>query len=195
MKRNNTCCGTPRMAKSPAKVTLLFQLAKPNNGVIQNILYFLHSAVTGMVRDDLVTQTGTVDMGIDFGSSYALVPQHGLYHAQVGTALEQVCGKGVAKGVRADIFLYPDRQHKLFYEVEYHDARKGLFQSLADEDEILVPGFDGYAVAVAEIGLELSYRTPRYGDKALFVALAGDTDELLGKVEVGHTQGAELRHT
>ena len=52
----------------------------------------------------------------------------------------------------------------------------------------------GYAVTVAEIGLEFGYRTPRDRDKALLVTLSGDTDELFGKVEVGHAQGTELRH-
>ena len=147
-----------------------------------------------MVPDNLLAKTSAVNMSIYFGGGDALVPEHCLYHAQIGTTLEQVGGKGVAERVRADIFLYPDRRDKLFYEMEYHDARQGLLQPLADEHEILIARLYGYAVTVAEIGLEFGYCTPRDRDKTLLVTFSGDTDELFGKVEVGHAQGTEFRH-
>lgn len=147
-----------------------------------------------MVPDNLLAKTSAVNMSIYFGGGDALVTEHCLYHTQVGTALKQMGGKGVTERVGAYILLYPGRRDKLFYEMEYHDARQGLLQPLADEYEILIARLYGYTVPVTEIGLEFGYRTPRDRDKALLVTLSGDTDELFGKVEVGHAQGTELRH-
>ena len=127
-----------------------------------------------MVPDNLLAKTSAVNMSIYFGGGDALVTEHCLYHTQVGTALKQMGGKGVTERVGAYILLYPCRQHKLFYEMEYHDARQGFLQPLADEHEILVARFYGYTVAVAEIGLELGYGTRRNGHKALLASFTGN---------------------
>ena len=49
-----------------------------------------------MVGEDLVAQAGAVNVNIDFGSGDALMTQHLLDGSQVGSALEQMSGKGVA---------------------------------------------------------------------------------------------------
>ena len=44
---------------------------------------------------------------VDFRSADIGVPQHFLNHAQIGTVRQQMAGKGMAQGVRMDIFLNP----------------------------------------------------------------------------------------
>ena len=58
--------------------------------------------VAGVVLQDFVAQAGAVDVDVYFGGGDALVAQHLLDGAQVGTALEQVGGKAVAQGVGTD---------------------------------------------------------------------------------------------
>ena len=47
----------------------------------------------------LFAQGGGVDVRIDFGGGYILMPQHGLDGSQVGPSFEQRCGKAVAQSV------------------------------------------------------------------------------------------------
>ena len=61
---------------------------------------------------------------VDFGGAYALVPQHGLYGTQVGTALEQWGGKGGAQGVGRDGFSDACLHSLLFYHNKNHGARE-----------------------------------------------------------------------
>ena len=70
----------------------------------------------------LLTQTCTVDVGIYFGCRDTLVTEHCLYHTEVCTALEQMGGKGVAEGVRADTFLYTGHHNQLLDEMEHHNT-------------------------------------------------------------------------
>lgn len=42
-----------------------------------------------MVLQYFLSDGSGVYVHVDFGGAYALVPQHGLYGTQVGTALEQ----------------------------------------------------------------------------------------------------------
>ena len=46
-----------------------------------------------MVQQDFLAQAGVVEMQVNLGGGYALVAQHLLYGAQVGAALEQMCGE------------------------------------------------------------------------------------------------------
>ena len=52
-----------------------------------------------MVLEDLGPEGGGVDVGVDLGGADALVAEKGLDDAEVGTAFEQGCGKGMAQGV------------------------------------------------------------------------------------------------
>lgn len=62
--------------------------------------------VSRMVLKYLLAQRVAVDVGVNLGRADALVPQHGLYCAQVGAAFEQRRGEAVAQGVGADGLLY-----------------------------------------------------------------------------------------
>ena len=71
--------------------------------------------ITRMVFQNLFAEELPVDMRIDFGGSNFLMSQHLLDGAQVGSAFQQVCGKGMAEGVRTD-FLMDARQFGLLLE-------------------------------------------------------------------------------
>ena len=53
-----------------------------------------------MMCENLFVKTVGIDMEIYLGSGYILVAKHLLDGSQIGSALEQVCGKGVTQGVR-----------------------------------------------------------------------------------------------
>ena len=74
--------------------------------------------------DNLLTQTGRIDMRIDFGRCYALMPEHSLNDTQAGTTFKKMSGKGVTEGVRTDILLNAGIKDKLLYEVKDHYARE-----------------------------------------------------------------------
>ena len=152
------------------------------------------SFITWMVHYYLFSHPGAVDMCINLCRSDAFMPQHGLYHTEVRTSFEKVCGKGVAEGMRAYILLDSGFGDKLFYHVEYHYARKRFLQPFAYEYVILVSRFYCNETAVGEICLQFGNGTWRYGHKPLFVALPGYTYELLVLVKVGHTQPAQFRY-
>lgn len=52
--------------------------------------------VAGVVLDDLLAQHLPVDVGVDLGGGDGFVSQHALDGSQIGSALEQMCGEGVA---------------------------------------------------------------------------------------------------
>ena len=51
--------------------------------------------VAGMVFQDFLAQMAAVQMHVDFGGADVFVAEHGLDGAEVGSALEQMGGKGV----------------------------------------------------------------------------------------------------
>jgi hypothetical protein len=46
-----------------------------------------------------LSQTGSTHMGIDLGCREICVPEHGLYGAKIGSALEQIRRKRVAQNM------------------------------------------------------------------------------------------------
>ena len=59
-----------------------------------------------MVLHDFLPQGGSVKVGVNLSRAYALVAEQLLDYAQVGPALEQCRGKGVAERVRTDGLAY-----------------------------------------------------------------------------------------
>jgi hypothetical protein len=60
----------------------------------------LFSPGTGMSPQPGLGQPGPVDMGVDFGGSDVGVAQQFLHDPQVGAPFKQMCGVGVAQGMR-----------------------------------------------------------------------------------------------
>ena len=75
---------------------------------------------------ELLTQELAVDVGVELGGAYAFVAEHGLYGTEVGTALEEVGGKGVAQGVGGDGACDAGTGGQHLYGVEHGDAREVL---------------------------------------------------------------------
>ena len=72
----------------------------------KNIIPFLFS-VSRLVVEDFFAEVGGVEVGVYLGGYQVFVAEHHLYYAQVGSAFEQMCGKGVAEGVGTDGLFYP----------------------------------------------------------------------------------------
>ena len=82
------------------------------------------AVVAWEVLQNLFAEEALIQVGIDFRRRDALVPQHHLYGSQVGAALQQVGGKGVAEGVWTDLLGDAGAQGVDFQVVEDRDARE-----------------------------------------------------------------------
>ena len=105
-----------------------------------------------MVHYYLFSHPSAVDMCINLCRSDAFMPQHSLYHTEVRTSFEKVCGKGVAEGMRADVFGQADSFGQDFDDVEDHDAGNVL-SFPANENKVFVAAMDFHRMAVNEIEL------------------------------------------
>src|SRR5690606_30301024 len=94
-----------------------------------------------MILYDHRPQVIPVYMGIDFGGCNAFVSKHFLYSTQVGTALYEVTGKGVAEGVWTDFLCQPDFCRQVFDDNEYHYPGQRCSPSV-QEDKVIATRFD-----------------------------------------------------
>ena len=69
-----------------------------------NFSLFAVLYIAGMMFYDFTAQSVPVNMCVNFCCSDRFVAQHTLYGAQVGSSFKQVGGKGMAEGVRTDVF-------------------------------------------------------------------------------------------
>ena len=145
-----------------------------------------------MVLDDFGPQTAAVDVGVDLGCGDALVAQHALNGSQIGAAFQQVSGKGVAEGVRADVLGDAGFFGQFFNQVEDHDTGEPFSSAMAHEHVVFVFFFYFNLVAVEEIELYLMDGTLGDGYQALFVAFAFHLDEPFVEVEVCVSQSLPL---
>lgn len=70
-----------------------------------------------MMLQYFLPQMSTVQMDIDFGSGYILMPEHHLYGSQVGSAFQKMGGKTMAECVRTDVLAHP-REFGVFFDVD-----------------------------------------------------------------------------
>ena len=52
-----------------------------------------------MMGHYFLAQTASVNVGVNLGSGYLFMPKHALYGTQVGSSLQQMCGKAMAECV------------------------------------------------------------------------------------------------
>ena len=71
-----------------------------------------------------LAEVRVVEVGVDFGGEGIFVTQKLLHLADIGSARQQMGGEGVAEGVRAYLLVDARTQGRLFYDGEYHHARK-----------------------------------------------------------------------
>lgn len=129
-------------------------------------------------------------MGVDLGGSDAFVSQHFLDGAQVGATFDEVRGKTVPEGVRADVFLEPYTLDLFFDDEKYHHAAE-FFAPFVEKDKLFVAfGRLDMDADLVEVDAEVLQGIPADGDEALLVALADDPQ----KTDVGEDlSGLELR--
>ena len=75
---------------------------------------------------DFASQHVAVNVHIDFCSRYAFVPQHTLNGPKVGPSFEQMRSKGVAEGMRTDIFLNANCLCLLFNQMKNHNTPNAI---------------------------------------------------------------------
>lgn len=155
----------------------------------------MRSYVARVMQQDLVSEAAAVDMGVDLGSDDALVAEHGLNGAQVGAALQQVGGKGVAQAVGRDIAPDAGRHTRFLYYMKHHYTPNILDMPFDGyEYEIAVFGRNAPRVAVKEIEAQLLDCLGRDRHQAFFAALALHPDEAFVEIEIGDAQVAEFAH-
>ena len=90
----------------------------------------------------LLLQIGAVDVCIDFRRTNTLVAQHRLDGTQIRSTLEHVCGKGVTKRMRADVFRNAGALYIHLDVVKDCDARQMLLAPVTQKDIILLARLD-----------------------------------------------------
>lgn len=134
--------------------------------------------------ENLGSEGGGIDVGIDLGGADAFVAEKGLDDAEVGAAFEQGCGKGMTKGMGRDGLPDARQRGLLFDHNEDHHSREMGAPSIK-KHIIFLSGLDGHVVAVVEPEAEFLDGTLGDGYEALLAALAHDAHELFVEVEVG----------
>ena len=114
----------------------------------------LNRVVAGVVGKDFVAQARAVDVDVDLGGGDALVPQHLLDGAQVGTTLEQMGGKTVAQGVRTDDLADARQLTQLLDDVKYHLAREHGTTTVEEQD--VLAAFLGHLVGTGLLQIEVN---------------------------------------
>ena len=116
------------------------------------------------------------------------------FESNVDASFKQVGGKGMAEGVRTDVFGDAGLLRQFLDEMEYHDARD-IFAPACQEYIVLEVLLDFPAsIAVHEPVPYLLDGTGRYGYKALFAALTFYLDEAFVEIQVGDFQVAQFRY-
>ena len=120
--------------------------------------------------------------------------QHLLDGAQIGSAFQQMCGKGMAEGVRTD-FLMDARQFGLLLDdKEYHHTGKRGSPAVQEEN-ILRSFFRSHGSPKVNIILDFPKGGLRDGHQALLRSFPLYTDKLLLRINIRNAQRDQFRHT
>jgi len=126
-------------------------------------------------------------MRIDLGRRDVGVAEHFLDGAEVGPALEQVGGKGMAEGMRRDGLLDAGSVDVASEDFPGTHARERLATSIQEEDALPLP-FLEFRALLADVGRNGRDRGSADGHEALLAAFAENTDQLLLENEVAHAE-------
>ena len=88
-------------------------------------------------------------MGVDFSGGNAFMPQHGLDGSQVGASLQELRGKAVAEGVRADVLSDAGLGSIFLYIYEERDAAQPFAPSQRDEHEVFFAGLPSSSILIS----------------------------------------------
>lgn len=115
-----------------------------------------------------------VEVCIYLGCYYRLVSQHLLHLTYIYAPLEQMGGKGVAEGVRANFASDACLLGRLTYNIKYHNTCQGSAMIIQKEG-VGAASIILEALALVEVDVDAIYGAGPYGDKSLLVALADNT--------------------
>ena len=87
-----------------------------------------------MKPDNGVSQILPVKVGVYFRCGNGLVPQHFLYSPEVGSALDQMCGKGVPEGMGTHFLINSCDFQKLLNNDEHHNPAQPAAPAVQEEN-------------------------------------------------------------
>jgi hypothetical protein len=129
-----------------------------------------------------------VEVSIDLGSGNAFMAQHFLYGAEIGAAFHEMCGEGMAEGVRGDVFSDAGLPDKVFQEQEDHDPGEPAAAAVEEED-ILMAWLDRYVYAdILHIDADIFDGGAADGYQSFLISLADHADIPYVEVEAGDPQ-------
>lgn len=125
-------------------------------------------------------ESAGVDMGVDLRGADVAVTQHHLHRAQVGPAAEQVGGKGMAQGMRADLFADAGAESRFLDDLPEADAGHG-FATAGDKKVRGGTALQQERSAFPEIFLDDTGRLFCKGNDPFLVAFAQNTQMAICK--------------
>ena len=102
--------------------------------------------ISWVTCQNFLSEHVTVNFSVYFGGGNLLMSEHHLDGTKVGSSLKKMGGKGVAEGVRTDLFLYACFGTISLDDIEDHDAAE-LSAKTIEKDEILEAMLDVEFVA------------------------------------------------
>lgn len=141
-----------------------------------------------MMGHYFLAQTASVNVGVNLGSGYLFMPKHALYGTQVGSSLQQMCGKGVTERMGTYGLGYSGFCGKFLDYVKHHYPGNGPAASFAQEYKTIGTGLDLYMATVLQVFLYFINGFSRNRDKTLFAALSGNPYEPFVKKKVLHLE-------
>ena len=100
----------------------------------------------GVMVEKFGTESGAVEMDVDFGGGDRFMPQHFLDGTQVGAPFQKMGGERVAQRVGAYLFHDSGRGRKIPDYVEHHHPCH-FFPSAVEQQYVLAPFADIQLVA------------------------------------------------
>src|SRR5690606_35386995 len=147
-----------------------------------------------VLRDDRL-QVILVNMGVDFCGGNAFMAEHILHSPQIRSALYQVRGKAVTKGVGTDFFLSRNCGSEFLYDQKNHNSGEVCTPSI-DKDIVLMARFNGLMYTnLFNIYFQIFAGLSADGYQSLFAALAFDFDEFNFQKQVGQFELCQFRNT
>lgn len=150
--------------------------------------------ISRMMRQYLAAQHRAVDMQVYLGRGYALMTEHLLDGAQVGSPLEQMGRKGVTQRVGRDVAAYAGSHRQVSDYVVYHEARQ-LPSAAVEKEDVPVGWRDAQHLPLGQIRPYLLYAAVRHRHYALLVTLALHHQVMLIGIYVAHLQIYQLADT
>lgn len=121
--------------------------------------------------------------------------EHHLDGAEIGAALEQMGGEGVAQGVRSYRTAYACQPGVVADYHEHHVAGESAAAAPEYEGVFVAGGGDDVAACAGHVFGDESAVVVVHGHHAFFRSFAGDHQIVVFEIDARHLQGDEFAHT